>query len=73
MDLATDPTDKIFNYIALLEETNGRLLNSLEKTVRLLAQFKQAVPDPEGWQDMLDQFNQVIALGQRIAPNKTQH
>ena len=51
-----DLTQKIFDYIALLEKTNDELILTLNKSVELLAQFKEMVSDPQGWQDMLDAY-----------------
>lgn len=67
------PTEKIFDYIATLEKTNDELLRTLKQCVKLLAEFKPAVPDPQGWQDMLNEFHKVIKVGERIIIQKTLH
>ncbi len=61
---------KIFNYITLLESTNEELVNTLKKCVELLGQFKSSVPDPKGWQEMLDVFQETIKVGKRIVGKK---
>ena len=64
---------KIFNYIALLEKTNGELVKTLKKCVELLTEFKSSVPDQDGWQEMLDVFQETIRVGERIVGGKTLH
>ena len=50
-----DLIPKIFDDIAILEKTNDELRFTLKKSVELLAQFKEMVSDPQGWQEMLDE------------------
>ncbi len=71
--LSKDPTQKLFEYIALLEHTNKELVETLKKCVALLTQFKSSVPDPEGWQEMLDVFQETIKVGERVVGEKTLH
>ncbi len=54
--MSKDPAQKLFNYIAALENTNEELVKTLKKSVELLTEFKSSVPDPRGWQEMLDLF-----------------
>ena len=42
-----DLTQKIFDYIALLEKTNDELIFTLKRSVELLSQFKEMVSDPQ--------------------------
>ncbi len=71
--MSKDPTQKLFEYIALLEHTNEELVKTLKKCVELLTQFKSSVPDPEGWQEMLDVFQKTIKVGERVVEEKTLH
>jgi hypothetical protein len=64
--LSKDPTQKLFEYIALLENANEQLVKTLKKCVELLTEFKPSVPDPERWQEMLDVFQKTIKAGERI-------
>jgi len=64
---------KIYNYIALLENTNEELVKTLKKCVELLTEFKSSVPDPQSWQEMLDVFQEAIKVGERIVGGKTVH
>lgn len=64
---------KIFNYIALLEKTNGELVKTLKKCVELLTEFKSSVPDPQSWQEMLDVFQEAIKVGETIVGEETLH
>ena len=65
--------EKIFNYVAALEQTNDELVKTLKKCVALLTQFKSSVPDPQGWQEMLDVFEKTIKAGERAVGEKTLH
>jgi hypothetical protein len=64
---------KIFNYITALENTNEELLNALKKCVEALTQFKPWVPDPYGFQEMLNLFHETIKIGERMIEDKTLH
>ena len=64
---------KIFNYITALESANEELVKTLKHFVELLTQFKSSVPDPQGWQEMLDVFQETIKAGERIVGEKTIH
>ena len=71
--LSQDRSEKIFSYIAVLGDVNDQLVISLKKCVELLVQFKDFVPDPAGWQEMLDVFEATIGVGQRVVEEKTLH
>ena len=47
--MLTEKEQRIFNYIAALENVNDQLLLSLKKCVEVLTQFKNFVPDPDGY------------------------
>lgn len=66
----TNVEQKIFTYIATLEKTNEELLNTLKKCVEVLTGFSSFVPDPHGWQEMLDAFRQTIKVGEKILGEK---
>ena len=46
--MSKDPAQKLFEYIALLENTNEELVKTLKKCVEVLTGFKSSVPNPEG-------------------------
>jgi hypothetical protein len=71
--LSKDATQKLFAYIALLEETNEQLVTTLKMCVELLSQFNSTVFDPESWQEMLDAFNDILKAAQRTIEQKTLH
>lgn len=71
--MSEDPAQKLFDYIAALENTNEELVKTLKQCVELLAQFKSFVSDPQGWQEMLDVFRKTIRAGERIVGEKTLH
>lgn len=69
----SDPTEKLFNYIALLEETNTQLTATLKKCYKLLKEFSVDVPDPAGWNEMLRDLEGVIEVGERVSGEKKIH
>jgi len=69
--LSTEVEQKIFTYIITLEKTNEELLNTLKKCVELLTKFTPSAPDPHGWQEMLDTFQETIKVGERIVGRKS--
>ncbi len=64
---------KIFNYIAALENTNEELLNTLKKCVEVLTQFKPHIADQQGFQEMLNLFHEAIKVGERTVEEKIYH
>ena len=71
--MSKDPIQKLFKYIALLENTNEELVKTLKYCVALLTQFKSSVPDPKGWQKMLDTFQKIIKVAETTVEKKTIH
>ena len=71
--MSKDPTQKLFEYIALLESTNEELIKTLKKCVELLTEFKSSVPDPKKWQQMLDVFQETIRVAESTVEKKTIH
>ena len=71
--LSKELDQKIFNYITALESANEELVKTLKHCVELLTQFKPSVPDPQGWQEMLDVFQETIKVGERAVGENTLH
>ena len=69
--MSKDPTQKVFDYIATLEDTNEELLKSLKYCVKILTQIKPSAPNPKRWQEMLSTFQETIKVGERIVGEKT--
>ena len=69
--MSTNVEQKIFTYIVTLEKTNEELLNTLKKCVELLTKLTPSVPDPHGWQEMLDTFQKTIKLGEKIVKRES--
>ena len=68
--MSENPTQKLFEYISLLENVNEQLVNTLKRCIELLTEFTPSVPDPDGWQDMLNTFRETIKVGERIVGKK---
>jgi len=71
--LSEDPTQKLSEYIALLEKPNEEDVKTLKRCVELLTEFKSSVPDPQGWQEMLDAFEEIIRVAEGVSERKTIH
>jgi hypothetical protein len=71
--LSNEQDEQIFNYIAALEKANEELVETLKFCVELLTQLKSSVPDPKGWQKMLDALQETIKVGERVVGDKTLH
>ena len=69
--MSEDPRQKIFEYISLLKNTNEQQVKPLKRCVELLTEFKSSVPDPQGWQEMLDIFQETIRGGEKVVGGKT--
>jgi len=69
--LSKDTTQKILDYIATSEDTNGEWLKSLKYSVAVLTEIKPSVPDKKGWQEMLTTFQETIKVRERIVGEKT--
>jgi len=60
----------LLKRIATLEEINGQLATDLKSCVGLLKVFKEAVPNPEEWQDMLDTFESNLKAVETVQEEK---
>jgi hypothetical protein len=63
----------VLEYIAALEGVNDRLVTTLRFCIKLLTKFKSQVPDPEGWQDMLNTFELTLHTAETACEPKTFH
>jgi len=69
--MTKDTTQKLFDYIATLEDTNEELLKTLKYSVAVLTKMKPSAPNPQKWQEMLNTFQETIKVGERIVGEKT--
>ncbi|MBW1612583.1 MAG: hypothetical protein JRJ57_01140 [Deltaproteobacteria bacterium] len=69
--MTKDTTQKLFDYIATLEDTNEELLKTLKYSVAVLTKIKPSAPNPQKWQEMLNTFQETIKVGERIVGEKT--
>ena len=65
--------EKMLAYIDALEKTNGQLVIALKQCLELLAHIKQATPDPNKWQGMLDEIQRIVKVGESVYSEKTFH
>jgi len=63
----------LWDYIATLESTNHALLSTVKECVKVMTAMKGIVPDPLGWQEMLDTFQDTIKAGEKISIKKVLH
>ena len=71
--MSEDPTQKLFEHIALLEKPDKEDVKTLKRCVELLITFKSSVPDPQKWQQMLDAFQETIRVAESTVEKKTIH
>jgi hypothetical protein len=65
--------NSVLEYIAALERVNDQLVVTLKFCTQLLTEFKSQVPDPEGWQDMLNTFVLTLHEAETAREQKTFH
>jgi hypothetical protein len=63
----------VLEYIAALERVNDQMVITLRYCVKLLTEFKSQVPDPEGWQDMLNTFVLTLHEAETAREKRTFH
>ena len=56
--------------IGVSRELNTEMPLLSERGVEFLTQFKSSVPDPQGWQETLDVFQEPIKVGERVVEDK---
>ena len=71
--MAKESEQKMFAYIDALEKTNKQLVISLKLCVELLSTMRPEAPDQQKWQSMLKEFEQIVAVGEKIVEKKTFH
>ena len=69
----SDLETALWKYIATLESMNQTLLDTVKQCVRVMTPLKELVPDPEGWQAMLDYFNETVERGERVSAKRVLH
>ena len=64
---------RLFEYIAFLEKTNDELVVTLKHCSKILEEVKILVPDPQGWQQLLDELQRAIKAGERTVDKSILH
>lgn len=60
-----DSEKALLQYIDRLEQTNLILLKGLKQCHTLLSNLAEIVPDPSGWQYLLNEFEAMIQAAER--------
>ena len=60
-------------YIKALEAVNKQLVYSLKQCLKLLANVPPEVADKEKWKDLLEDFNKILAIGEKVTMDRTLH
>ena len=63
-------SDALIRYVTNLEEINSQLATDLKSCVGLLKVFKEAVPNPEEWEDMLDTLESNLQVAETVQGKK---
>lgn len=64
---------KMINYIDALEKANEQLVIALKKCLELLARVQPTKADQEKWKNMLEEFENIVKVGESIADKKLTH
>jgi len=65
--------EKMIEYIQALEAANKQLVYSLKQCLKLLANVPPEVADKDKWKAMLDDFNKIVKIGEKITMDRTLH
>ena len=60
----------LLKRVATLEEISSQLATDLKSCVGLLKVFKEAVPNPEEWEDMLDTLESYLQVAETVRGKK---
>ena len=66
-------SEKMIEYIQALEAANKQLVISLKQCLQLLAKVPPEVADKDKWKNMLDDFNKIVKIGEKVTMNRTLH
>ena len=62
--------EQLIEYIQALEAGNKQLVITVKRCLELLANVPPEVADKENWKNMLDNFNKIAKIGERITTDK---
>ena len=65
--------EQMIKYTQALEAANKQLVFTLKQCLKLLANVPPEVADKDKWKGMLDNFNKVVKIGERITIDRTLH
>jgi len=65
--------EQMTDYIQALEAANRQLVFTLKQCLELLANVPPEVADKDRWKTMLDDFNKIVKIGEKVTMNKTLH
>ena len=68
-----DYVDKLWDYIDAIEKINTELTGALRQCIKLLEQFTNSVPNPAGWEELLDEFRDLLDTAVGTNHGKTLH
>ena len=71
--MSTEYEKALWEYIKTLEDENKELIKALTQCIKLLSEFKYDVPDPFGWEDMLELFRDTLNACGKVRLEKTVH
>lgn len=60
-------------YIDAIGQTNKQLVFALKPCAELLANIRPTLPDKEGWQDILDDFQKIMRVRESIVREEDVH
>lgn len=75
-DSAVPTREQLLEYTEALEGVNTQLVIALKKCLKLLTEAPPEIADKKQWKRMLDDFNKIAEIGERITnhdQNKNLH
>ena len=63
----------LWEYIKTLETENKELITALTQCIKLLEQFREHVPDPNGGEDMLELFRDTLEACGKVKLERSVH
>ena len=72
-DYEKEYVDKLWDYIDAIEKINFELTDALRQCIKLLEQFTDSVPDSIGWEELMDNFRNLLDAAVGTNQDKTLH
>ncbi len=69
-EVNNDLAANLLKRVVLLEDINGQLVTGLKSCIEILKEFKDAVPNPDQWQDLLNTLKSNLQAAEAAREHK---